>query len=158
MTTLDNQSCVQLRIFTGDPIRAEQAAQRERLQCGRPSILALWPEIERPNTGSVALASPTCDADVLYVAEWAITEARTNSVVIVATRSELFLLRVRRRAVEKVIDPSLVQIMYCEDDKSAPREISMHDSVGILGLQAMQERMAIDTAREYTEDELMQPF
>ena len=157
MTTLDNQSCVQLRIFTGDPIRAEQAAQRERLQCGRPSILALWPEIERPNTGSVALASPTCDADVLYVAEWAVTEARTNNVVIVATRSELFLLRARRRIVEKVIDPSLVQVIWC-DENGLQNEVDHHAALGLLGASSQQERQAIDAAREYTEDEVMRPF
>lgn len=157
MTTLDNQSCVQLRIFTGDPIRAEQAAQRERLQCGRPSILALWPEIERPNTGSVALASPTCDADVLYVAEWAITEARTNSVVIVATRSELFLLRVRRHIVEKVIDPRLVRVIWC-DENGLQDEVDHGAALGMIIAASHEERQAIDAAREYTEDEVFQPF
>lgn len=157
MTTTDKQSCVQLRVFTGDPIRAEQAAQRERLLCGRPSILVLWPEIERPNTGSVALASPTCDADVLYVAEWAITEARTDQIVIVATRGELFLLRVRRRAVEKVIDPSLVQVIWC-DENGLQNEVDHHAALGLLGASSQQERMAIDAVREYTEDEVMRPF
>lgn len=157
MTTTENQSCVQLRIFTGDPVRAEQAAQHSRLQCNKSNCLALWPEIERPQYGSVALASPTCDADVLYVAEWAITEARTDKIVIVATRSELFLLRVYRRIVEKVIDPSLVLVRWC-DENGLQSEVDHHTSLGLLGASIQQERMAIDAAREVTEDELFRPF
>jgi len=127
------------------------------LSANQSNIRALWPEIERPNTGSVALASPTCDADVLYVAEWAITEARTNNVVIVATRSELFLLRVRRHIVEKVIDPRLVRVIWC-DENGLQTEVDHHAALGMINAASHEERMAIDAAREYTEDEVFQPF
>ena len=157
MTTPENQPCIQLRIFTGDPVRAEQAAQHSRLQCDKIPALVLWPEIERPGLGSVALASSTCDADVLYVAEWAITKARANLIVIVATRSELFLLRVRRRLVEKVIDPSLVRVVWC-DENGLQSEVDHPTALGLLGASIQQERMAIDASHEYTEDELFQPF
>lgn len=156
MTTDESQPCTQLRIFTGDPVRAEQAAQHSRLQCDKPNCLVLWPEIESGRHVNSALTSPACDADVLYVAEWAITEARTDKVVIVATRSELFLLRVHRRIVEKVIDPSLVRVVWCEEN-GLQSEVDHHTSLGLLGATLQQERMAIDAAREVTED-VFQPF
>lgn len=156
MTSSEHQPRIQLRIFTGDPVRAEQAAQRERLQCEKPSVLALWPEIERPNIGSVALASPTCDADVLYVAEWAITEARTDKIVIVATRCPLFFLRVQRRIVEKVIASDLVRATWC-DENGLQHEVDHHTSMGLLGAVLQQERMAIDAVCEVGE-EAFQPF
>lgn len=157
MTTPENQPRVQLRIFTGDPVRAEQAAQYARLQCNGPNHLILWPEIERARHNSTALATPSCEGDVLYVAEWAITETRTDKIVIVATRSELFLLRVHRRIIEKVIDPSLVLVRWC-DENGLQSEVDHHTALGLLGASIQQERMDIDAAREVTEEEMMRPF